>query len=242
MLEASIVRHLRRAHRLLPAGMCAASTALAAVVPTESLERIRVAAEDAVRAQLQGIAYEVHIQAIAPDSRLQLAQCPQRLTAQIGTAELGARTTVRVSCPVRATPWTLFVPVTLESDVPVLVLRQSELRGARLLPETVARQTRRVQGLRSDYVSDARTLAHSTLTRDLPAGTALTFTLLQADYLVRQGQAVTLVAQGAGIEVRAPARAMEDAREGARVHVENLSSQRIVQGVVEANGLIQVTP
>jgi flagella basal body P-ring formation protein FlgA len=59
---------------------------------------------------------------------------------------------------------------------------------------------------------------------------------------VRQGQAVTLVAQGAGIEVRAPARAMEDAREGARVHVENLSSQRIVQGVVEANGLIQVTP
>jgi flagellar basal body P-ring formation protein FlgA len=220
---------------------CAASAALTGGV-TESGEALRAAAERAVRTQLQGVSYPIHVQANEPDPRLHLTQCTERLNAQIASTEIGARTTVRVSCPARAMPWTVFVPVQLESDVPVFVLRESGLRGTRLPLEAVAPQTRRIQGLRSDYISDARMLSHATLLRDAPAGTVLTFALLQADFAVRQGQAVTLLAAGPGIEVRAPARALEDARAGGRVRVENLSSQKIVQGVVESDGLIRVTP
>jgi flagellar basal body P-ring formation protein FlgA len=220
---------------------CAASAALTGGVP-ESGDALRAAAERALRSQLQGVSYQVYVRASEPDPRLHLAQCTERLNAQIASPEIGARTTVRVSCPARAMPWTVFVPVMLEADVPVFVLRESGSRGSRLPPEAVAPQIRRIQGLRSDYISDARMLSHATLLRDVPAGTALTFTLLQADFAVRQGQAVTLLAAGPGVEVRAPARALEDGRAGGRVRVENLSSQKIVQGVVESDGLIRVTP
>jgi len=106
----------------------------------------------------------------------------------------------------------------------------------------VIMETRHVPGLGAAYLSDFTALAHRTLTRAVPAGTPLTAELFQSDYAVRQGQAVTLVAAAPGVEVRAPAKALEDAREGSPVRVQNLASQKVVQGVVDASGLVYATP
>jgi flagella basal body P-ring formation protein FlgA len=242
MPKASIVRR----HRVLAALLSGVAPLAGAVAPaTESqpLSGIAQAAEAQVRAQLRGVTYEVHVRAGDPDPRLHLARCPRALTtAPLGPAEFGARVTVRVSCTLPPAVWALYVPVSLESDIQVLVLRQTQARGARLGAEDVAAESRRVAGLGSAYLSDAGTLAHRTLSRNLPAGTALTADLFQADYVVRQGQAVTVVAALPGIEVRAPGRALEDAREGTRVRVQNLASQKIVQGVVDATGIVYATP
>lgn len=242
MPKASIVRR----HRVFTALLCAVAPlagAAAAVADPEPLSAIAHAAEAQVRAQLRGVSYEVHVQANEPDARLRLPGCPKALTtAPLGPAEFGARVTVRVSCTTPPAVWALYVPVTLESDIQVLVLRQTQARGARLGAQDVAAESRRVAGLGSAYLSDANALAHRTLTRNLPAGTALTADLFQADYVVRQGQSVTVVAAAPGIEVRAPGRALEDAREGTRVRVQNLASQKIVQGVVDATGIVYATP
>ena len=242
MPKASIVRR----HRVLAAllsGVAPLLCAGARASESEPLEGIVQAAEGQVRAQLRGVSYEVHVQASAPDARLHLARCPKALsTAPIGPAEFGPRVTVRVSCTVPPAAWALYIPVSLESDVQVLVLRQTQAHGARLAAQDVAVESRRVTGLGSAYLSDAAALAHRTLIRNVPAGTALTADLLQADYVVHQGQSVTVVAALPGIEVRAPGRALEDAREGTRVRVQNLASQKIVQGVVDASGIVYATP
>jgi flagellar basal body P-ring formation protein FlgA len=241
MSQASKVRHL--ALLLALAGSYdAAGANSAGVIAAEPLQEVRTAAEEAVRAQLQGTAHRVHVQATQLDPRLRLARCPQPLSTQIAAPELSAHVTVRVGCAAHEAAWTVFVPVALESEIPVLVLRQNETRGARVPADAVLTETRRIQGMGSEYVSDLSLLTHRTLVRDVAAGTALTGALFQADYLVRQGQSVTLVAAAPGIEVRAPATALEDGREGGRVRVQNLASQRVVQGVVDANGLIYVTP
>ncbi|HYM26636.1 MAG TPA: flagellar basal body P-ring formation chaperone FlgA, partial [Steroidobacteraceae bacterium] len=99
-----------------------------------------------------------------------------------------------------------------------------------------------VAGLGTAYLSDVAALAHRTLLRSVPAGTALSADLFQTDFLIRQGQAVTLVASGPGVEVRAPAKALEDAREGSHLRVQNLASLKIVQGVVDASGLVYASP
>jgi flagellar basal body P-ring formation protein FlgA len=244
MPKASIVRH----HRVLVALLSGVTTLASAAAPAaesqpQPLSGIVQAAEAQVRSQLRGVSYEVHVQAGDPDPRLHLARCPRALTtAPIGPAQFGGRVTVRVSCTAPPVAWALYVPVSLESDIQVLVLRQTQARGARLGAQDVAAESRRVAGLGSAYLSDAGALAHRTLTRNLPAGTALTADLFQADYVVRQGQSVTVVAAAPGIEVRAPGRALEDAREGTRVRVQNLASQKIVQGVVDASGIVYATP
>lgn len=242
MPKASIVRR----HALLAAVLSAAAVLAGPAAPAAELQPLAgivAAAEAQVRSQLRGVSYDVQLQAQAPDARLRLARCPRPLsTAPIGPAEFGARVTVRVSCITPPAAWALYVPVNLESDVKVLVLRQTQARGARLSEQDVAPESRHVAGLGSAYLSDVAGLAHRTLTRNLPAGTALTADLFQADYVVRQGQSVTVVAALPGIEVRAPGRALEDAREGTRVRVQNLASQKIVQGVVDATGIVYATP
>lgn len=244
MPKASIVRR-RGAHccALTAAGLLAGAVALAQEVAQQPLGEIRAAAEAQVRAQLTGVAYAVRVQASEPDARLHLVRCPRALlTTPVGAAGLGAHATVRVSCAATHANWSVYVPVALESDVPVLVLRQSQNRGARLAATDVSLETRRVAGLGAAYLSDVGALAHRSLMRAVPAGAALTADLFQSDYLVRQGQAVTVVASAPGIEVRAPAKALEDAREGAHVRVQNLDSLKIVQGVVDPSGVVYATP
>jgi flagella basal body P-ring formation protein FlgA len=214
----------------------------AAVSNPESLAAIRATAEDFVRRQVPPSALRVHIRAEELDARLRLEHCTTPLNASLAMgAELHARTAVKVSCA--SSPlWSVFVPVTLESEVTVLVLRESAARGARLSAAQVAAETRRVSGLPAAYISDVEVLARHTLTRPLTAGAVLTADALLPDYIIHQGQQVTLVAAGAGIEVRASGKALEDAREGGRVRVQNLASLKVVQGVVSPTGTIEITP
>jgi flagellar basal body P-ring formation protein FlgA len=225
------------------ASLAAQAVPEAGPVPTlESHPRIRAAAEDAVRSRLRDINYKVYVHAADIDARLHLARCPGALTAAPMGAELAARTEVRVSCTAPGSPWAIYVPVSVESDINVLVLRESAVRGTRLAPEQVVSQTRREAGVAVGYITDVNVLQRTTLARSLPAGTALTSDTLLADLIVRQGQQVTLIAASPGINVRATGKVLEDGREGAHVRVQNLASLKVVQGVVDANGVIEVTP
>lgn len=209
----------------------------------EPLAAVRAAAARLIRSQLSGASYDVHVEARELDPRLHLAHCPGKLaTALPPGSQLGAHVTVRVSCTAPGSPWAVYVPVNIESDVRVLVLKQSALRGARLNPAQVSAETRRVAGLAVGYVTDVTTLERHTLQRSLPAGTALTADALLADLLVHQGQEVTLIASAPGISVRALGKALQDGHEGARVRVQNLASLKVVEGVVDAHGVIEITP
>ena len=210
--------------------------------PAEPLAAIRTAATGLIRSQLRGVASEVHVEAQL-DPRLHLARCPDPLATSLPPgAELGAHVAVRVSCAAQGFPWAVYVPVTIESDIQVLVLKQSALRGARLSAAQVSAETRRVAGLAVGYVTDVAMLERHTLARSLPAGTALTADAMLADLIVRQGQQVTLIASAPGVSVRATGKALQDGREGARVRVQNLASLKVVEGVVDANGVIEITP
>ena len=76
--------------------------------------------------------------------------------------------------------------------------------------------------------------------RPLPAGTTLAVEMFTPDLVVHRGQAVTLLSASGPIEVRASGRAMSDAAAGARIQVQNLSSLRVVEGVVENSDLVRV--
>jgi flagellar basal body P-ring formation protein FlgA len=103
-------------------------------------------------------------------------------------------------------------------------------------------QKRKVSGFASSYVTDPNALAGRTLKRSLPAGSALTPDVLVADALVKKGDQVMLLASTGGFEVRAYGRALSDGQDGARIRAQNLSSLKVVEGVVEGRGVIRVAP
>lgn len=212
----------------------------------QSLDEVRSAAQDLIQLQAEGPALATGRKVIATagylDPRLHLVRCSGPLTASRPPgSSLAARTTIGVSCTQGAT-WTVYVPVLLESEGPVLVTRRTVARGATMGPTDVESQVLRVPGLATHYVATAAELAGRHAKRALSPGTVVSNDELATNLLVRKGQQVTLLAAVGGIEVRANGRALADGGAADRIRVQNLNSSRIVEGLVESADIVRITP
>jgi flagella basal body P-ring formation protein FlgA len=207
----------------------------------ESPDSIRAAAEAYVKSQLPHDSTVASVTAGTLDNRLRLAKCTGGMHAQIPPgAPMQAHTMVGVGCqgPVR---WTVYVAVTVESRISVLVLKHPVPRDARLTADDISVESRQVTGLTTAFLTDASDLQGRSAQRPLPMGTTLTMDMFKADLVIQHGQEVTLVAAAGGIEVRATGRALADAANGTRLKVQNMSSMKVVEGVVEGPDLVRVS-
>lgn len=207
----------------------------------EPLDAIRSTAEAFVKTQLPQDSSVASVTAGTLDNRLRLARCTGGMHAQLPPgASLQSRALVGVACngPVR---WTVYVPVTVESQISVLVLKHPVPRDARLTSDDVTLEKRKVVGMTTAFLTDVTDLQGRSAQRPLPMGTTLTMDMFKADLVVQHGQEVTLVASAGGIEVRATGRALSDAAAGARIKVQNMSSMKVVEGVVQGHDLVVVS-
>lgn len=225
--------------------LCAAlflGGAAAAGAAIQPLQSVRDAAENFVRAQMPPGQSDIVVTAGRLDPRLRLARCGAPLDASlISGGRLQAQVSIAVACRVAA-DWTIYVPITVQSRVQVWELRAPRVQGARLSSSDVVAQTRLVSGPAVAYVTDISELSRATLRHGLPAGAILTSQDLLPDFMVRQGEQVTLVASIDGIQVRAAGLALQSGRYGALIRVQNASSTKVVQGVVESDRVVDVTP
>lgn len=204
------------------------------------LADIQAAAEQFVRGRLQTGQGKVFVQAASLDPRLRLPACASPLEAFANSeANFSARTIVGVRCSAKA-QWTLYVPVSVEVETQVLVLRRGLARRARIEATDVELQTRRLPGTLTNFISDAQQLQGHRLKRALPAGTPLTVDVLAPDVIVRRGQKVTLVASTGSFEIRAEGTALSDGAASDRVRVQNANSLKIVEGIVENASTVRV--
>lgn len=225
----------RRVFSILP--LFVALTA-AAQTPPKDLQQ---AAEAFLRARVGTASGELFVTATGLDPRLRLAPCTRPLEAFLPSGvEPAARTTVGVRC---ANPfWTVYVPVTVETQMKVLVLKRAAPRLTPLTPADVDSQPRRVAGFPQSYVTEVEFLKGRHLRMPSSPGTALKVEMLAADTLIKRGQRVTLLSAAGSIEVRAPGEAMSDALPDGRVRVQNLASRRVVEGVAESADSVRVGP
>ncbi len=219
--------------------MGCAGLACGAVEPIAS---IRHAAEQFVRSQMPPGEKGIVVHAGALDSRLRLARCQAPLQAgMLAGARLQPNMSISVGCHTGA-HWTLYVPVSIESRIDVWALRQPENAGVRLTSADLAPETRLVSGVAAGYVTNLALLSRSTLRHPMPAGAVLHASDLLADFMVRQGQQVTLIASIDGIEVRATGVALQDGRYGELIRVQNPESKKVVQGTVGDAHVVYVSP
>jgi len=173
------------------------------------------------------------------DPRLRLQKCASALQGIMpATATVAARLTIGVRCSSPA--WTVYVPVAVETELDVLVMRAAASRNSSPAATDVELQQRRVPGIATSYLTRTEQLRGRHLKVAVSPGTALTADLLAADILIKRGQRVTLVATAGGIEVHAQGEAVADATATGRVRVQNLSSRKIVEGQAESSDRVRV--
>lgn len=201
--------------------------------------RIRRVAEDFV--SRMGNGGEVFASAGHLDARLRLPACAGELTPFLSPgAAVRARTTVGVRCGAPA--WTIYLPLSVESEAPVLIARRAMRRGEVPAAADFEQARRRVPGLAGDFVADPTMLGMHRLRRAIAAGQPLACAMLESPPLVRRGQQVTAVSRASGIEVRASADAMADATAGDRLRVRNPATGRVLEGTVQPDGTVAIPP
>ncbi len=167
------------------------------------------------------------------DPALRLPRCGAALVARVQGSN-----SVEVGCP---DGWRLFVPVRVRRSQTVLVLSRGIAPGETITADAFVPETRDASRIVGAAVADPAQAVGRVARRTLSAGAVLSATDLVAQRLIRRGDNVALLSRRGGVEVRVVGKALGDAGENERVTVENLSSRRVVQGVVGPGGDVWVS-
>lgn len=227
-----------RTLRLILLSLALTTAALSA--PVADIASLQAAAERAVQHEIPQGEGQVIVHAQNLDPRLRLAECDQPVKAGIaGDGQARAHTTVAVRCE-GTVRWTIYLSVTIESEFSVLVATHALARDAQLRSEDFELMPRHLPGLTTDYVTKPATLAGQRLRQAIASGEALNLAALTPSNVIHRGQQVTLIAGSGGFEVRMSAVALSDGRVADRIRVQNQSSQRIIEGIVRSDSVVEV--
>ena len=225
-----------------------AASALAAMANV-SVANVHEPHENIMAAATQAVLAMPEVQslvnpAITPnnlDDRLRLTRCDQPLSGTVTSRYMrGGRLTVDIACN-GVQPWSIYVPVTLTSEIQVVTLLQALPRDAVVTEADVDVMTlrRRPNGLPT--ISDPHQAVGMALKRALSEGTEITPTMLKQPVVIKRGDQTLITAGGGGLSVRMSGKALEDGVIGEQIRVQNLSSRRTVQGEVQPDGSISVS-
>lgn len=206
-----------------------------------SLEDIRTTALDYATAQAQTIAgVEVAVTGGRLDRRLRLKSCDAPLEAfrPIGGRIVGSGT-IGVRC-LGSAGWTIYTPVWVSVQAPVLVVTRQVARGTILKATDIRVETRDLGRLTSGYITLAADAIGKRLARSLGPGSVLRPASLRKPMLVKRGNRVTLLLRSPGMELRATGKALADGAIGDTVAVRNPKSGKRVEGIVSAPGIITI--
>jgi flagellar basal body P-ring formation protein FlgA len=232
--------HPRRLRTLLLNLATATVAVSAANAQVADIASLQSAAEQAVRREIPRGDGQVIVQAQNLDLRLRLAECDRPLSAAIaGDGQARAHTTVTVRCE-GAVHWTVYLSVTIDSEFSVLVANRALARDAELTAADFDLTPRRLPGLTTDYVTRPSMLSGQRLRQAVASGQALSLEAITPSNLIHRGQQVTLVAGAGDFQVRMNAVALSDGRLADRIKVQNLSSQRVVEGIVRSDNVVEV--
>ncbi|EEF23295.1 Flagella basal body P-ring formation protein flgA precursor, putative [Ricinus communis] len=152
--------------------------------------------------------------------------------------KLWGRASIGVRCRAPSS-WSIYVPVMIRVSGNAVVATHPIARGQAITQDDLELQTRDLTQYPNGTFSNPEQIIGRTATLNIPAGEVLRPEQLKAALVIRQGQQVTLVAQGAGFKVSSEGTAMGNAATGQVVAVKTRSGQ-IIKGIAKGDGVVEV--
>jgi flagella basal body P-ring formation protein FlgA len=194
---------------------------------------------------IAGVAASSHgklptVTAASLDSRLRLKECDEPLEAfqPAGGRSLG-NTTVGVRCP-GTQPWTLYVPVKVSIHDTVVVAARSLSKGMIVRDQDVKLVEKDLTRLRAGYYRDLSEVIGNEVIRTVSMGAAITTPMVKSPVQIKRGQQISLVATANGLVVQMAGEALANGAAGDRIRVRNLSTKKVVEGIVQSATTVQV--
>jgi flagellar basal body P-ring formation protein FlgA len=208
--------------------------------PWHSTEDIARTAEEFLRQKLGRTDPRIALQAGWLDPRVQMPRCSEDLSGFLrrGT-KISSRTVVGVRCE-GGTPWKMYIAVDVVVRETVLIAAKTLPGGHVVTADDVVLEERDVSSMVGGYLSSPEELVGQRLKHQLMAGRVITPSMLQADLVIRRGQSVTILVHNQSMNIRMAGKALDDGALNQRIKVENVTSRRIVEGLVRSPENVEV--
>ena len=218
--------------------LCGSAALCHASVDKAQLGQIVGAIEQLLQQQTVGLPGRVSFSVGAIDRNLNLSVCAAPEAFMAPGARVWGNTSVGVRC-VGASPWTIYVPVSVRVMAGVVVAAHPLTQGKAIVAADLTLQEADLGLLPGAVMTDAGQAIGRVVTVGVAAGQPLRQDLLRAPLVIQQGQSVTLRAQGAGFKVSAAGKALTNAVEGQIAQVRTLTGNT-VNGVARPGFIVDV--
>lgn len=134
------------------------------------------------------------------------------------------------------------VAVTIKPDIylPVLVAKNTLERGKLLSAADVEMKKHNVVGLRDGFLSSPDDVVGHTLKKRVRDLQPIAPSHLMQAIMVERGQHVLMLAEENGVEARMMGEAMKKGRKGDMIKVRNLSSQKVVNAIIDGPAVVRM--
>ncbi|MRI33934.1 flagella basal body P-ring formation protein FlgA [Endozoicomonas sp. OPT23] len=169
---------------------------------------------------------------------ISLQPCKQLPDVKISTAPRAGRQRLKLSCPENG--WALFASGTIRLYKPVLTSLTLLSAGTKPGISQLQWQEKDIGELRRGYLTSLNELRDRQARRQIKAGTTLTPAMFKPEEIIQRGEEVILIVKTSTLEISMPGRSMEKGTMGKQIRVRNLSSNKVVRGIVSGKGFITV--
>jgi flagella basal body P-ring formation protein FlgA len=205
---------------------------------TQDLGAIRRTVDHFVRLNTAELPGQVTSTVGAIDPRLQLPACDTPEVFLPAGSRLWGNTTVGVRCQT-ATPWTIYVPVSVRIMALTAVATRPLSAGQTVGQADVTMQSSDLSQLPSGVITDPALAIGKSVIIGASTGQAFRHDMLRAPQVIQQGQTVKLMARGNGFQVTSEGKALANATLGQVVSVRTQSGQ-VISGIAKQNGVVEV--
>jgi flagellar basal body P-ring formation protein FlgA len=173
------------------------------------------------------------------DSRMKFKKCQQDLSASIsGIFRVNNHFTVGVQCT--NPQWRFFVSIKAVITTYIVVANTTILKGEYISKDKLKLVKEKISGQHSRYFKQINNVAGKEAKRTIKANKPITANQLQPNYLVKRKQQVLIVAKNPRLMVKMKGIALKNGKQNDRIKVRNSKSNKIVEGVVSAQGIVTV--
>jgi len=158
------------------------------------------------------------------DSRIAIKPCNIPLTANIPENYSSRNVNVKISCD-SSIPWHIFLPVKIETTIPVLVTKNKISKGSILSKDNLLIEWRDLYQVRGEVINNIEMVDGARSKRTLSAGSVITKKLI---CVVCKGETVTILAESDNFMIRTTGVALENATFGEQVSIKNSRSGRTI--------------
>ncbi|VAW57543.1 hypothetical protein MNBD_GAMMA07-2616 [hydrothermal vent metagenome] len=182
----------------------------------------------------------INIQLNQLDPRLNLSQCPQPLTSKLAPgSQFTGKTTVHLRCN-SSRPWTVYIIAQI-SLYGLIVETSKPLSKDHVLKENdLVLSEKDLSRIKYGYFVKKDHLIGKQLRRRLPQNKIIKSNYVKDQTLVKRGENVSIIAEKSGYSVKMTGTAMASGSLGERIRVKNISSKRIIEGIIKRAGVVSI--